>query len=103
NFVLLQESGYFDAKFQTKPLLHLWSLAVEEQFYLVWPLYAWLTIRNRSWFLSLTIALCVISFALSVVLPSREAAFYLPVSRFWEILAGSLLAYAVRRPLPPIV
>jgi peptidoglycan/LPS O-acetylase OafA/YrhL len=103
NFVLLQEAGYFDTKFQTKPLLHLWSLAVEEQFYLVWPVYVWLTIRNRSRFLFLTLALCAISFALSVVLPSREAAFYLPVSRFWEILSGSLLAYAVRRPLPPVV
>lgn len=38
NFLLLNESGYFDASAQTKPLLHLWSLSIEEQFYIVWPL-----------------------------------------------------------------
>src|SRR5688572_32575450 len=38
NFQLLGEAGYFDTASSTKPLLHLWSLAVEEQFYLLWPL-----------------------------------------------------------------
>ena len=42
NFVLWREAGYFDGASDTKPLLHLWSLGVEEQFYLVWPLLAWL-------------------------------------------------------------
>lgn len=100
NFILLRESGYFDAAFQTKPLLHLWSLAIEEQFYLFWPLYVWLTIRNRARFVKLTIALCLASFVLGLVLESRVVAFYVPLSRFWEILSGSLLAFAVRQPVP---
>src|SRR4029079_16628146 len=41
NFVLWKESGYFDARSESKPLLHLWSLGIEEQFYLVWPLLVW--------------------------------------------------------------
>ena len=47
NFVLWKESGYFDSAADTKPLLHLWSLAIEEQFYLVWPLMLWLTRKRR--------------------------------------------------------
>src|SRR5207245_193984 len=42
NFVLWRESGYFDAAAETKPLLHLWSLGIEEQFYIVFPMFAWL-------------------------------------------------------------
>ena len=98
NFALLRESGYFDAAFQTKPLLHLWSLAIEEQFYILWPLYVSLVFARRRLFVILTIALCVLSFAACVLLESKTVAFYSPLSRFWEILSGSLLAYAVRQP-----
>jgi peptidoglycan/LPS O-acetylase OafA/YrhL len=45
NFVLLSEAGYFDEAAHTKPLLHLWSLGIEEQFYIAWPLALWLTLR----------------------------------------------------------
>ena len=47
NFVLWQESGYFDGVAETKPLLHLWPLGIEEQFYIVWPLLLWLSWRLR--------------------------------------------------------
>jgi peptidoglycan/LPS O-acetylase OafA/YrhL len=45
NFVLWNEAGYFDNLAETKPLLHLWSLGIEEQFYIVWPLILWLSWR----------------------------------------------------------
>ena len=47
NFLLLSEVGYFDAAGERKPLLHLWSLGVEEQFYLIWPLMLWFASRHR--------------------------------------------------------
>ena len=47
NFALWNESGYFDWSAHSKPLLHLWSLAIEEQFYLFWPLLLWLAYRRH--------------------------------------------------------
>ncbi|MET0321190.1 MAG: acyltransferase family protein [Duganella sp.] len=101
NILLWQESGYFDASADVKPLLHLWSLAVEEQFYIFWPLIlaiAW----KKKWNLSITvILLALLSFAVSVVYLRTDptAAFYSPQSRFWELMMGSLLAYtALYRP-----
>lgn len=101
NLVLWRENGYFDNASETKPLLHLWSLAIEEQFYIFWPLllaFVW----KRQWsFLKLTLLIAVISFAANIYLMQRHptAAFYLPVSRFWELMAGGMLAYAnLHRP-----
>jgi peptidoglycan/LPS O-acetylase OafA/YrhL len=95
NFTLKGEAGYFDAAADTKPLLHLWSLAVEEQFYIVWPLLL-LLIRDRR---HLAIALVVItgvSFALGMNAIGRNqaSAFYLPQNRVWELSLGALLAFA---------
>jgi peptidoglycan/LPS O-acetylase OafA/YrhL len=95
NFVLWRESGYFDADANTKPLLHLWTLAVEEQFYIVWPLLL-LFVWKRGWnFLAITGIAAVASFGLNIYLLERDpvAAFYLPVSRFWELMLGGVLAY----------
>lgn len=103
NIVLWSESGYFDAAAETKPLLHLWSLGVEEQFYIVWPLliaalYRWTPRAVMPW----VVGLALVSFAVNLwqtpVDPS--SAFYLPHTRFWELLAGALLAmHHARRPL----
>jgi peptidoglycan/LPS O-acetylase OafA/YrhL len=95
NFFLWSESGYFDNSADTKPLLHLWSLGIEEQFYIVWPILLWLTWRRRVNFLTVTILIALISFAinLALVYTAPIAAFYSPLARFWELLIGAVLAY----------
>ena len=96
NFVLWTEHGYFDNLSDTKPLLHLWSLGIEEQFYIVWPLLLWLAWKIRVKLLMIALTLGLLSFALNLaaVHSAPSAAFYLPLTRFWELLAGSVLAYA---------
>jgi peptidoglycan/LPS O-acetylase OafA/YrhL len=94
NLVYWSEAGYFDAPSKTKPLLHLWSLGVEEQFYLVWPL---LLVLLRRWKAQPTAILCALS-AISLIYSSIAsfydpvAAFYSPLSRLWELGAGGILA-----------
>jgi len=95
NFVFWNESGYFDNAADTKPLLHLWSLGIEEQFYLVWPLLLWFSWKLK-FNLFLIIALVTsLSFVLNIIEVRTDAvaAFYSPQTRFWELLCGSLLAW----------
>ena len=96
NIVSWSESGYFDAAAQTKPLLHLWSLGVEEQFYILWPLMLWAAHRTRVPPIAVILACAAASFAAGVWLlqTSPTAAFYSPQARFWELLAGAFLACA---------
>ena len=95
NFTLWRESGYFDNSAETKPLLHLWSLGIEEQFYIIWPLLLWCAWKRRFNLLFVTLAITVISFALNIWKANSDvvAAFYSPQTRFWELLSGSCLAY----------
>lgn len=67
NIVLWNESGYLDNLAETKPLLHLWSLGIEEQFYIVWPLLLWFAWRFRIRILGFTVAVAVASFALKYI------------------------------------
>ncbi len=100
NFFLWQESGYFNNAAETKPLLHLWSLAIEEQFYIFWPLIVWLTWKRKTLFLIVFISLIVASLAYNVHLVRLDptATFFSPATRIWELLAGVLLAYMRVRP-----
>jgi peptidoglycan/LPS O-acetylase OafA/YrhL len=98
NFIFWGESGYFDSTAESKPLLHLWSLGVEEQYYIVWPFLLWLSWKiwkNKFSFLATTIALLVISFGLNIskVDTNPSAVFYSPQTRFWELLVGAVLAH----------
>lgn len=95
NLVLWSESGYFDSAAESKPLLHLWSLGIEEQFYIVWPLLLLGAWKKRFNLLTITIAIAVISFILNIngVRQDAVATFYSPQTRFWELLAGSMLAH----------
>jgi len=99
NLVLWSESGYFDVAAETKPLLHLWSLGIEEQFYLIWPLVLWAAWRFRFSMLVTIAVLLIASFALNITTVSENpvAAFYSPQTRFWELLAGALLAWVTLR------
>jgi peptidoglycan/LPS O-acetylase OafA/YrhL len=98
NFVLWKESGYFDAASQTKPLLHLWSLAIEEQFYICWPVFLYLGGRREMRSLALILAVAVVSFSYGLYLSYHDsaAAYYSPFGRFWELMVGSALVYVVR-------
>jgi peptidoglycan/LPS O-acetylase OafA/YrhL len=97
NFVLWRESGYFDAAAETKPLLHLWSLGIEEQFYIAFPMFAWLLWRARLNALSFVALVGLLSFALNLKFVDSNAAmtFYMPQTRVWELLIGSTLALLV--------
>jgi peptidoglycan/LPS O-acetylase OafA/YrhL len=101
NFVLWRESGYFDNEAETKPLLHLWSLGIEEQFYIAWPLLIWLAWKARLSLVAIAVVVAILSFALNLATYRSDAVgvFYSPLTRFWELLAGSVLAWVLlRRP-----
>lgn len=95
NFALSGEAGYFDTASDLKPLNHMWSLAVEEQFYLLFPAIIVIAYRMGLNVLTLLVIGICASFFLNIrdVRLDPGVAYYLPQVRFWELLAGGVLAY----------
>jgi len=101
NWMLASESGYFDTSAEIKPFLHLWSLGVEEQFYIIWPLLLWGAWKLRINLLKLTTICLALSFVWNIYelyFAQSTIAFYLPQVRFWELLIGAVLAYIHLNP-----
>lgn len=108
NLFYWAQVGYFDTAAETKPLLHLWSLGIEEQFYIVWPIVLLLAYKRRMNLLLVALGLGVVSFLVNVggVAQYPSATFYSPASRAWELLLGAGLACLHARvssglPVPP--
>lgn len=107
NIVYQFEGGYFDLKSVEKPLLHLWSLAIEEQFYFVWPLALWMAWRlgssagglDKKRLLAVVSGVGALSLLLSAILSwvHPQYVFYFLPTRAWELCAGALLV-----ALPPV-
>lgn len=106
NFALMSQAGYFGAEAHSKPLLHMWSLSIEEQYYFAVPLVLYLCFLPISkhlfrcnpapWILAIGV---VLSFALCLFFVDRDPniAFYFSMTRFWELLAGSMAAWLMMR------
>ncbi|WP_083392593.1 acyltransferase family protein [Rhodobacter xanthinilyticus] len=97
NFYFFIKSGYFETSSEFRPLLHTWSLGVEEQFYIVFPLLLWLLARLRLLHRAVPIlAVLWLVSLLSNEFGSVNGRFYLPWFRAWELLTGSLIAILLR-------
>lgn len=109
NILFYSEVGYFNATSATKPLLHLWSLGIEEQFYLVFPLVLYFAYKRKLNLVLVVSLLAGASFLLNVISirENVERTFYLPQYRHWELLLGSILALLMhgeksKRPLKSV-
>ncbi len=98
NFYFWKQSGYFSAPVETKPLVHTWSLAVEEQFYIFLPIFLYLANRYFKKHLKFVVVLiAAVSFAISAVgaVKYPDSTFYLPHTRAWELLLGVMITLGV--------
>ena len=103
-----KDDGYFSRLSELNPLVHTWSLAVEEQFYLLFPLLCYLFYKKKMYFITLLIGFTLTSLFLcqwganlesmsmeqfQTFAQHRYASFYLPIGRIWELLLGAFLAF----------
>jgi peptidoglycan/LPS O-acetylase OafA/YrhL len=104
NFYFLFNTGYFDQAAELLPLLHTWSLAVEEQFYVVWPILLFIAAKNRHRIAIATILASVLflGFAASLIwfVANPKAAFFMAVPRAWELSIGAMLVFLSPLPRP---
>lgn len=105
NYYFMGDTGYFAGPAETKPLLHMWSLAVEEQFYIFFPFILLVCAKlARSWLVPAMVGLFITSLAGNLALTefSADTAFYNTPTRAWELLAGSILAVYAPSKSPPV-
>lgn len=96
NFRLLSEIGYFTDDALRKPLLHLWSLAIEEQFYIVFPIICtliWRFSRSKKLIGHMVFFITGASFLACLLVQDKSFSFYFPLTRFWELGCGIVLAF----------
>jgi peptidoglycan/LPS O-acetylase OafA/YrhL len=95
NLIFWREAGYFDYASDTKALLHLWSLGIEEQFYLIWPLLIYISYKFKqlNWVFCIT-CIITLSFVINIVLSYGDpvAGFFSLQARFWELAVGASLS-----------
>ena len=96
NFYFWLTGGYFSTNDQLKPLLHLWSLSVEEQFYLIFPLLVFFSFKffkKLKFFIFIVLITSIVSFSLNLLfLKNTDAVFFLFPARIWEFGIGILFA-----------
>jgi len=96
NLYFWMQAGYFDGSALSKPLLHTWSLAVEEQFYIFWPLLLWGTCRiarNKPVLMTWTVSILSLAVSAYGAFHFKDASYYLVFTRAWELLLGALVAF----------
>jgi peptidoglycan/LPS O-acetylase OafA/YrhL len=100
NFLFYKETGYFDTSTELKPMLHTWSLAVEEQYYIFFPLilcYLWKLGKSKLTWILLGTLIISLMFAQWASKTHPEFAFFLLPSRSWELLIGALAAFYIHQ------
>lgn len=97
NFVLLRESGYFDLSSQGKPLLHLWTLSIEEQFYLLWPL---VLLGGFTFFRKLLPVIVTVITVSLISFAGMDDFYFFTHARIWAIAAGGLIAILPEKKIP---
>lgn len=105
NFFFYGNTGYFDREADLQPLLHLWSLGVEEQFYLIWPIVlialgGLRPTRHTACVLFAVLSFVGLVYSQYAIGTDPKAAFYLPASRAWELLLGATMAVAPKITSP---